>query len=93
MNLLCFGIIYLCVLAASEVIGKPNIVFVLLDDVGSTDLFNKNSVVKTNFMWSLLKNGIMFRQVCYDQILLINLTSLPLSIILLRPALLQEHLC
>ena len=42
---------------------KPNVVFVLLDDVGVTDMFNNESVVPTPFLNSLLSKGVHFTQV------------------------------
>ena len=43
----------------------PNIVYILFDDVGITDMFNNNteSVIPTPFLNSLLKDGIKFTNV------------------------------
>lgn len=42
---------------------KPNLVYILLDDVGYTDMFNKNSTVPLPYMNSLLSKGIKFTNV------------------------------
>lgn len=43
----------------------PNIVYILFDDVGITDLFNNNSenIVSTPFLNGLVKDGIKFTKV------------------------------
>ena len=46
-----------------EVYSKPNIVYILLDDIGITDMFNNESVVPTPLLNSLLKEGVHFRNV------------------------------
>ena len=44
-------------------IANPNIVFILFDDVGVTDMFNPNSSIPAPYLNSLVGSGIKFSKV------------------------------
>lgn len=51
---------------------RPNLVYILLDDVGYTDMFNANSTVPLPYMNSLLSKGIKFTNVSMNFLILLS---------------------